>query len=62
MKISELQKLSADELTAKENDLREELGKLSFQHKIRPLENSARLSELRKDIARIMTLRNQQAG
>jgi large subunit ribosomal protein L29 len=48
-----------EEIANKEMALREELSKLSFQHKIRPLENSSRLSFLRKDIARIQTLKKQ---
>jgi large subunit ribosomal protein L29 len=59
MKIADIRKLSTDELAKKELDLREEISKLSFQHRIRPLENTSRVSKLRKDIARILTLRNQ---
>lgn len=59
MKIVDLRKMSLEELNRKEVDLREELSKLSFQHKIRPLENTSRLSFLRKDIAKIQTLRIQ---
>jgi large subunit ribosomal protein L29 len=59
MKIIDLRKMSLEELNVKEVELREEVSKLSFQHKIRPLENTSRLSYLRKDIARINTLRTQ---
>lgn len=59
MKIVDLRKMSLEELNRKEVELREEMSKLSFQHKIRPLENTSRLSFLRKDIARIQTLRIQ---
>jgi large subunit ribosomal protein L29 len=59
MKIVDLRKMSLEELKRKEVELREEMSKLSFQHKIRPLENTSRLSFLRKDIARIQTLRIQ---
>jgi large subunit ribosomal protein L29 len=51
--------MSIEELKKKEVGLREEISKLSFKHKIRPLENTARVSVLRKDIARILTLRTQ---
>jgi large subunit ribosomal protein L29 len=61
MKMSDIRKLSTDELAKKELGLREEISKLSFQHRIRPLENSSRISKLRKDIARILTLRNQMS-
>ena len=56
MKVSELRELSVDDLVAKEKDLGEELFKLRFQHGIRPLENTAKLGQLKKDIARIKTL------
>jgi len=56
MKMVDLRKMSNDELTKKELELREEISKLLFQHKIRPLENTSRVSFLRKDVARIHTL------
>jgi large subunit ribosomal protein L29 len=56
MKASELRGLSIDDLVVKEKDLAEELFKLSFQHGIRPLENTAKLGHLKKDIARVKTL------
>lgn len=59
MKMMDMRKMPIEELAKKEIALREELSKLSFQHKIRPLENSSRLSFLRKDIARIQTLKKQ---
>lgn len=59
MKMLDIRKMPIEEIANKEIALREELSKLSFQHKIRPLENSSRLSFLRKDIARIQTLKKQ---
>ena len=59
MKMSDLRSMSSEDLQKKEIELKNELGNLSFQHKIRPLENTARLKELRKDIARIQTLFNE---
>lgn len=56
MKASALRELSIDDLAAKEKDLAEELFKLKFQHGIRPLENTAKLGQLKKDIARVKTL------
>jgi len=56
MKASELLGLSIDDLVAKEKDLAEELFKLNFQHGIRPLENTAKLGALKKDIARVKTV------
>jgi len=55
MKSKELRELTGEELTVKEKDLSEELFKLKFQHGIRPLENTAKLRQLRKDIACVKT-------
>ena len=59
MKSEEIRKASAEELEKNLKDLREELGNLSFQHKIRPLEDTSRLKKIRKDIARIVTIKKQ---
>jgi len=59
MKAGELRIMTSDELEKKEKELREELGNLSFKHRIRPLEDPARMKLLRKDIARIETLKNE---
>ncbi|MGB5684760.1 MAG: 50S ribosomal protein L29 [Candidatus Electrothrix sp.] len=61
MKASELRQMSDEELRKKELDLREDLFKLQFQHKIRSLENPARLRQIRKDIARVHTVLTEQA-
>lgn len=60
MKASELRELSVDDLMAKEKDLAEELFKLRFQHGIRPLENTAKLGQLKKDLARVKTLAGEK--
>jgi len=62
MKIEELRKMSAEELAAKAKELREELGNLTFQHKIRPLEDTSKLKKIRKDIARIETIISEVAA
>ena len=56
MKTKELRALSVDDLVKKEQDVREDLFKLRFQHSIRRLENTAKLAVLKKDIARIQTV------
>lgn len=56
MKISEIRELSDEALVKKVNELSEERFKLNFQHGIRPLENTAKLQELKKDIARVKTV------
>ncbi len=57
MKVEEIRKMSADDLVKTEKDLREELGNLTFQHRIRPLEDTSRLKKIRRDIARIQTIK-----
>ncbi len=62
MKSSEVRNMSDEDLTKKEQELREELGNLSFQHKIRSLEDTSRLKKLKKDIARIATINRERAA
>ena len=59
MKVEEIRKMSAEDLQKKEKELREELGNLAFQHRIRPLEDTSLLKKIRKDIARIETVKAQ---
>ncbi len=59
MKMTDLRSMSTDDLQKKLVELQEEIANLSFQHKIRPLENTSTLKQLRKDIARIKTLFNE---
>ncbi len=59
MKAEDIRKMPAEDLENKEKELREELGNLAFQHRIRPLEDTSRLKKIRKDIARIETVKAQ---
>ena len=52
----ELKKMSAEELNAKLKELKEELFTLRFQHAINQLENTHKISDVKKDIARVMTV------
>jgi large subunit ribosomal protein L29 len=56
MKASDLRDLSLEELAGKEKDIREELFNLRFQHATGQLENTMRIPQLRKDLARVKTL------
>jgi large subunit ribosomal protein L29 len=59
MKPNEIREMSPDEMGQKIKDLKQELFNLRFQHEVGQLENSARLTQTRKDIARVQTvLRN----
>ncbi|MBI2875084.1 MAG: 50S ribosomal protein L29 [Firmicutes bacterium] len=56
MKASELRELDVRELLEKVRGLREELFNLRFQAATKQLENPMRIRQLKKDIARIMTV------
>ena len=56
MKASELRTLSQAELDAKLLELKKELFNLRFQQAINQLDNPLRISAVRKDIARVMTV------
>ena len=54
MKASEINELSIDKLQEKVAEYRQELMNLRFQHATAPLENTQRMSSVRKNIARIL--------
>ena len=56
MKATELRKMSEADLGAKLADLKQELFNLRFQQAINQLDNPMRISAVRKDIARVMTV------
>lgn len=60
MKMKDLRSMSFEDLQKKMTELKEEITNLSFQHKIRPLENTSRIKVIRRDIARILTLENEK--
>lgn len=55
MKMKDIRELGKDALLVKVRELSEEHFRLKFQHGIRPLENTAKLRQLRKEIARMQT-------
>ena len=62
MKVTEIRNLSVEELEAKLKELKEELFNLRFQHAINQLENPHKLADVKKDIARVLTvLRSKNA-
>ena len=56
MKVTELRELSAEELTNKLAEMKQELFNLRFQHAINQLDNPKKLAEVKKTIARIKTI------
>jgi len=59
MKASELKGLSTTELLEKEKEFKEELFNLRFQLATGQLENTARIKDVRKNIARVKTILRQ---
>lgn len=59
MKPQEIRDLSSSEQNEKLQDFRQELFNLKFQHSTAQLENTQRLSQVRKTIARIQTIINE---
>lgn len=56
MKASDIRALSRDEMEQKLTDLKHELFNFRFQNEIGQLENSSKLKQTKKDIARIRTI------
>ncbi|SDZ84475.1 LSU ribosomal protein L29P [Desulfuromusa kysingii] len=56
MKVDEIKDLSVEELQVKTQELQQELFNLRFQLHTGHLENSARVSQVRKDVARAKTI------
>ena len=56
----ELRKMSAEELNARLKELKEELFTLRFQHAINQLDNPQRIVEVKRNIARVMTILSEK--
>ena len=59
MKMAEINKMTVEELNAKLVELKKELFNLRFQHAVNQLENPHKMTEVKHDIARVMTVLNQ---
>lgn len=62
MKAADLRDLTLEELLAKMKEVFEELFNLNFQHHSQQLENTARLGQAKKDLARIKTVLKEKTG
>ena len=60
MKRTEINKMTVEELNAQLVELKKELFNLRFQHAVNQLENPHKISEVKHDIARVMTVLNQK--
>ena len=56
MKAAELRSMSAEALEEKLKELKAELFNLRFQHAINQLDNPHKMTEVKRDIARVMTV------
>jgi len=62
MKASEARHLSREERKQKVVELGEELFNLRFQHEIGQLENPQKMKQTKREIARLKTIINENAG
>lgn len=61
MKSSELRVMTIDELEQKEQDFRKELFNLRFQSATGEIENPMRIRTVRKNIAKVLTIRSEKS-
>ena len=60
MKVSDIRALDDQELDSKLLDLSETLFNFRFQHKTGQLENPNRIKQVKRDIARVNTIKRQK--
>lgn len=60
VKADELRELNDEEMDKKEGELKEELFNMKFQVATQQTTNFARLKQLKKEIARIQTIKNER--
>ena len=56
MKAAELREMSVEALEEKLKELKAELFNLRFQHAINQLDNPHKMTDVKRDIARVMTV------
>ncbi len=61
MKAADLRELTAEELQVKLKEMEEEIFNLKFQVASQQLDNTARLKDSRRDIARLKTIMREKA-
>jgi large subunit ribosomal protein L29 len=62
VRAREIRYLSLEELTAKSRDLRGELFNVKVKRSTGQLENTAKVGQLRRDIARVETVLREKRG
>lgn len=58
--VKDLRAMNVEQLNAKLKELKEELFTLRFQHAINQLENPQKMVEVKKNIARVMTILSEK--
>jgi large subunit ribosomal protein L29 len=59
MKATEIRDMSLEEMSQKASDAEQELFNLRFQHGTGQLENTAKLKQVKRDVARLKTIIRQ---
>lgn len=62
MQPKEIRDLGPEELAAKEGEIREELFRLRLRGATGQVENKMRARQVRRDLARVLTIRREKAG
>lgn len=62
MKAKEVRELTVEELQQREKDLKAELFNLKFQLATNQLSNTMKITEVRRDIARVKTILREKHG
>lgn len=62
MKNADIRKLSSEEINAQIAELKAELFNLKFQNALGQVENTARIGQVRKTIARMKTILSEREG
>ena len=60
MKTNEIREMSSQDLEKKLKELKQELFNLRFQHAINQLDNPQKIVEVKKNIARVMTVLSEK--
>ena len=60
MKVKELREMTGEQLNEKLADLKKELFNLRFQHAINQLDNPQKIVDVKKNIARVMTVLSEK--
>ena len=60
MKVSEIREMTSEQLDEKLKELKNELFRLRFQNAINQLDNPHKIADVKRDIARVMTVLHEK--